>query len=1023
MIPKIIVTCRIFFVIALLYPAGSVFSQNLADSVQGRVRDAWGAPLPGIAIRSENGLNGTSTDRNGRFVMAVSDRSSSLIFSGKGYLSREIPIETNKELDVRLEADVHRTDEVVDLGYSSQRRGAVSGSVATVSGEELERAPVANLSQAFAGRFAGLFTQETYSELSRANTDLFVRGISAGRINEPLVVIDGIVCSYQSNETLEYISANEIESVSVLKDAASQALYGIQGANGVIVITTKRGQKGPLRITGRLDQSLQEVTTRPTYFSSAEYAELRNQAAENDGVPAPFSAEEIAHYRNGDRPDLYPDNNWYNRFMKDVASMQRLGVNLSGGNDKVQFFSNLNLMHQGGQFKTEQSAYNPAPRNIWVNYRSNVDMNLNRYLRGFVRLSGNVKREHTPGEGNATIYSSIFQLPPTMYGPLTSDGQVITTQKVTSPTYGMLNRTGYINHTVTNTTSQFGLDLNLGFLTPGLNLTGIFAYQTNSVGSMRTTQDYERWMRDENAGDLSFVKKGDQLNTPLSYSKSHLFYYRLTYRAALEYERNFGKHELGGLAYLFYQNLTKNHTSSPELLPYNRLSSGVELRYGYDNRYFLRGVIGYSGSEQYARNTRYTATPAVSAAWVVSNEDFMDQSNWLSQLKLRAAWGRTANDQSGLGRYAYLDHVTVSGGGPIGSLQYIVNENQIGNPNIAAELSTKQNLGLDVGLFNAVTLTVDLFRERMENMVVNATGTIPTYQGVPLEFYPAVNAGVFENKGYEISAQFVKSLNSSLRVHAGGMFTYAKNTLIDRGEAVRTDDYAYTRWEEGYSVGQQFGYLVDYSNGNGMFNSEEELSGSGLEYDFGDPRVGDLIYRDLNQDGRIDERDKAPIGYGAVPRVVYSFSGGLSFRSFDLHILFQGLARYSTILGGTGIWETDYDGVFGSLHRRAWTRERYENGERITWPALSLEKTVNHEPSDFVNFDRSYLRLKNLELGYTLPASSAQAISAEKIRVILSGQNLLTWDKMKSADFGPEGGGYTAFPVYRVYSLGVNVIF
>src|SRR3546814_635982 len=247
--------------------------------------------------------------------------------------------------------------------------------------------------------------------------------------------------------------------------------------------------------------------------------------------------------------------------------------------------------------------------------------------------------------------------------------------------------------------------------------------------------------------------------------------------------------------------------------------------------------------------------------------------------------------------------------------------------------------------------------------------------------------------------------------------------ISDWSSDVCSSDLAYQKWQEGYSFGQEFGYLVDYSNGNGFFNTAEELANSDLKYDFGTPRVGDLKYQDLNGDGSIDERDKAPIGYGAIPRIVYGISGGITFRSFDLNFLFQGLGQYSTMMGGMGIWETDYDGVFGSLHRKAWTPERYQNGEEITWPALSLEKTVNHEPSDFVNFDRSYLRLKNLELAYTLPLSTAIAISAEKIRGILSGQNLLTWDKLKTEDFGPAGEGYASFPVYRVYRWGVNVIF
>ena len=269
---------------------------------------------------------------------------------------------------------------------TSQR--ALTGAVSTVSGAELERHPVANLSQTFAGRLAGLTTQETFSELSRAQTDLFIRGLSSARKGDPLVIIDGIPTSYNSNQSLEYISPNEIESISVLKDASTQAIYGMQGANGVIVVRTKRGRKGPVDVQVRLDQSLQQVTTQPLMYASAEYAEMMNQAGINDGLGAysQFSEEAIENFQSGAQPERYPNQNWYNRYMKNLASMQRVGVNVNGGNDKITYFSNVNFMHQGGYFNTESTDYDANPKNVWVNYRSNVDVQFNKYLSGFLRL-------------------------------------------------------------------------------------------------------------------------------------------------------------------------------------------------------------------------------------------------------------------------------------------------------------------------------------------------------------------------------------------------------------------------------------------------------------------------------------------------------------------------------------------------------------------------------------------------------------------------------------------------------------
>jgi hypothetical protein len=278
------------------------------------------------------------------------------------------------------------------------------------------------------------------------------------------------------------------------------------------------------------------------------------------------------------------------------------------------------------------------------------------------------------------------------------------------------------------------------------------------------------------------------------------------------------------MAYGLFQDLTKANTNAPELLPYKRLSTGAQLVYNYDDRYVLKGVFGYSGSEQYARSHRYLFTPAVAASWIASNESFMEStSEWLSLLKFRGSWGKTANDQSDLQRYAYLDQITQQSGGPIGYLQYLITERQTGNPNIQAEVSTKANFGLDLGLFNSITFSADIFKEKMENMVVGAVSTIPSYQGIPLSNYPRLNQGIFENKGYELTLRYDKRLNDKLSFYVEGMFSKNHNTIISWNEAQRTEDFQYRLREEGYSYGQQFGYLVDYSQGNGFFNSQAEI--------------------------------------------------------------------------------------------------------------------------------------------------------------------------------------------------------
>ncbi len=1034
------ITIKISLLLALLFTVflGTTLSaQTQAPYIKGTVHDEYGKPLTGVVVNSENGKNRIFTDEKGEYSIVVNDGSKHLKFAFIGYVNKTVSIENKSQLDVSLKPDVSNPDEVIQLGYSSQRRSEISGAVSTVSGEELKKSPVANLSMTFDGRLPGLITQESGSELSRATTDLYVRGLSANRANGPLVVIDGIPTSYKSSQSLEYISPAEIESVTLLKDASTEAIYGIQGANGVLVITTKKGQQGDLKVNVRVDESLQQVTTTPTFINSSEYATLRNEAANNDGKGLNYfySDDQIANYKSGTNRSLYPNTNWYDLFMKKYAQMQRVNVDLQGGNERIQYFTDVNVMHQGSQFKVDHPAYSSNLNYSWANIRSNVNMKLNSYLSAHLNLAANIKREKMPNSGTSSdaIYSSMFDIPSTVYGPVTptyidastgkaAGNQVITTNSVGSPTYGILNRDGFTRHTVVNVYAHFGLDLDMSFLTEGLKASGEVAYQTNAVGHMYTTQNYERWVRSSDTDTLTFIPKGTDTNSTLAYTKASSYYYNLTYKPLVSYVRDFGLSHVTGLAYMFYQSLSTVDTGSPELLPYHRLSSGIEGTYEYNQKYLLKLDVGYSGSDQYARGSRYTTTPAVSGAWVLSQESFMKDVDWINNLKLRASYGKTANDQCGLGRFSYQDNDTWTTGGAISSLMYITNENQVGNPNIKAEISKKQNYGIDLGLFNGLSLSIDVFRERMDNMVINASANIPTSQGVLLGNYPDTNTGSFKNKGYDFTVNYTKAINKDLTAFVGGFVSFAKNTVINDGSTLKSSDYAYQNWTKGYSYGQKFGYLVDYSNGNGYFNSTDEITNSKLSYSFGTPRVGDLKYKDLNKDGIIDEKDEAPLGTGSLPRYYYGVSGGFNYKSFDLSFLFQGVGEYKTIESGIGIYDTSYDGVYGSLHQNAYTSERYSSGSKITAPALSLTTSTSDHGSDYYLYNRAYLRLKNLQISYTLPQTVSRAISASCVKFILSAQNLFTWDKMKSNDYGPEGN-YDSVPVYRVYNIGLSLQF
>lgn len=909
----------------------------------------------------------------------------------------------------------------VDLGYFDIPADALTGAVSVAYGYQMAQTPDPSLAKAVNGLLPGLTIRENSNIPSQGapstedpGVQMWIRGLSTVNGTTPMMIVDGVLCP---GTNYIYFTPEEVESVTVLKDAATLSLYGIQGANGVISIKTKRGQAGKTRVVVNVDQAFQKMSRHPKIYGSSDYVTFRNQAGFNDGLGrfSQFSQWDIDNYRLMDS-EGYVDNNWYDMFREKLQLMTRAGIAVSGGNDRARFFTSVNYLHQTSNFKTEKNAkYNPEPKLDWYNFRTNLDLRFNSYLSGFLSLAGNIKNDKSTGAGTADIYSALFSMPPTAYGPVTPDdgfsdnaGQVVVTQNCTSSPYGMLNRSGYIRTLTVNVATQAGIGVDLGFLTKGLKFNARMAYQSTSVNQTSTTQDYERWMRTNDRNSLYFTKYGTSENTNLAYGKASALDWNLNLSGQLSYRRTFGDHYVDAFAYIMYQNQELQKSA----FQYKRESMGATATYGFRNRYFLRGDIGYTGSDQFHKDRRYIATPAVSAAWIASRESFMRDITWLDNLKLRASYGVTANDQLGSARMLYSDYLDSNG-----------NEGLMGNPALTAEKMKKQNYGIDLGVLHGLDISFDWYRSRSDNMLVGSSNAIPSFQGVALDNYPRTNTGKMENKGYEISALYTHSFNKDLSVTVGAAFSYNRNKVISINETPQPAGSAYATRTEGYSYGTPWGYLVDYSNGNGFFNFPEEITASGLTYKFGTPRVGDLIYRDLNGDNVIDEKDMAPMKYSSIPRESYSVTLGAAWKGFEVSVLLQGAAKVSAMMSGTGIYENALDGVFNDIHEHAWTPERWNNGEKISYPALSLNKTTNHVASDFFCWDASFFRIKNIEVAYTLPTFIARKISAQAIRIAFQGRNLATWDNMKSKYIDPEVGSLTAFQPFRVYNIGLKLTF
>ena len=995
----------ILFSLSMLFAyATNGYAQNM---VRGVVTDVTGDPLPGVSVVVKGTTTGTTTDIDGRYSINASN-TATLEFSYIGMNKQEIKVNGRSTINIILKEDVANLDEVVVVGYGTQKKAHLTGSVATVSQKDMLKTTASNMSQTLVGKLPGLITQQSLGQPGSDDVSILIRGYSSfSGSGTVLVLVDGV------ERAMGQVDPNDVESVTILKDAASCAVYGMKAANGVVLVTTKHGQEGKTDITYRGSMTLSHATTLPKMMNGTQYMQWYNLARklDNNGVDNPyFTDEEIAATYNGDPTDGFENTDWTSDLYK-TTLMHQHNLSINGGSNKVRYFISGGYLHQDGIIK--------GNKNERSNFRSNIDVKINDYLSGFMRLSGNIKTEKTTGYGNETIYNHIFNLPPTMYGPVTPFGegilngnQVITHDNEKTPVYGMLNRSGYIQALVANINAQAGLVLDLSFLTKGLSLSGVMAYQTNSVNQTTTTQNFERYVRSKDFSKLDFSLLGSDSNTPLAYGKSSSFYYNLNLFANVNYSRQFGDHSIDALGYIFYLQQEKENASGSQILPYKRENLGLSATYGYKKRYFVKADLGYSGSEQFHPDNRYVATPAISAAWVVSSEPFMSNLSWLSNLKLRASYGLTANDQLGGERFLYLDYIDING-----------NEGLKGNPDLVAEKMKKQNYGVDLGLFNELTVSFDWYKSLCDNMLVSSAGLVPEYQGTALSNYPKTNSGKMENKGFEVQVMYNKQLNKDWSFYLAGSFSYNKNKVLNVNESPFSDEYAYPYRTEGYSVNQQWGYLIDYSNGNGMFNFEEELEQSSLSYAFGTPRVGDFIYKDLNNDKIIDEKDKAPILNTTIPQHFYNFSGGFKYKGFEVNFLFQGTGKFSRCISGVGAYESEYQGVFTDLHLQAWTPERWNNGEEIKYPALSLRKSTNHQPNSFFIMDASYLRLKNAEIAYTLPVNICRKVFTERIRFSLSGQNLFTIDNMRSKFIDPEVGNMGTFQPYRVYNIGVSLTF
>lgn len=1016
------------------------YEQNVNQQttlVTGTVVDNAGLPLIGVNV-VENTMNGTVTDLDGKFSIRIAPHSE-LHISYIGYVTQTIKAENKKDLRIVLLENSELLEEVVVVGYGSQKKVSVTGAVASIQTKDLKQSSSANLSSALAGRLPGLTAIQSSGQPGRDDVSLYLRGSSTVNGSNPLIMIDGV-----PRDNIGTLDPNEIASVSVLKDASATAVFGVRGANGVIMITTRRGEAGKQELSVTADYSLQSFITRPDRIHSWEFAALRNQAARNSGVPEdnlPFTDYMIEKYKSGEDPIFYPDRDPYDSMFRKWAPQSRVNVNLNGGTDKLQYFVNAAYLGQGGQFKTESEdklGYDPSFKMHRYNFRANLDYKIAGNLKASLNVATYIQKMYSPQlrrlysgsmDGMVTdMLHMTWATPPTDPGPLTADGYGVPADQVIAQSgisdrniYGDLNRRGYRQETSTNLNTSFTLDWGLDFITKGLSTKVMLAYDSKANTAMDGVRELDMYgvVVARNAGEKNYYKevRVNQNNT-IDLSKSMSTNYYLNMQYSLNYARQFKKHDVSGM-FLLQRDNWQNWAGD---LPYNMLGISARATYAYDTRYLFEANVGYNGSEQFAKGKRFGFFPAFSGGWVVSNEEFLANNTLITNLKLRASYGKVGNDKLGGTRFLYISNISQAGGyiPSLGRGQQIV-QGKLGNPDLSWEIAYKQNYGVDLQLFKDLSLSADYFIEKREGVLISR-GMVPELQGVALGDLPKVNMGKIDNKGFELELTYNKRINKDWGFTVKGNYAYNKNTQKFMDEAMLSDDYAYRYRNTGYSIGQNFGYLIDYSNGNGYINSQEELDDLPV-YQIGNPRIGDFKYRDLNEDGYINDKDKAPINYSDVPRVTYGFSASLNYKQFDFSVLFSGIAKASRFYGGYGVWEYSLVGFYSGYHLNAWTPERFQNGEKISYPALGTAQGTSQTPNSFFIFDRSFLRMKNIELGYSLPDGALKSLGIRNVRFYVNGNNLLTWKKMPVNTIDPEQAAALSYPVTKMVNFGLNVVF
>ena len=1013
--------------------------------ITGVVRDGdTNEPIIGASVWLKNSSVGAVTDIDGKYSITIEGVGGVLEFSYIGMKKQEIAIIDQKSINVTLQPDTEVLDEVVVVGYGSQKKESVVGAISTLDIKKL-KVPGASISNVLAGQLSGVVAMTRSGEPGKNSAaDFYIRGVSSFKgTSTPLVLVDGI------ERDLDLVDTDDIASFSILKDASASAVYGVRGANGVILITTKKGEEGKPAINVRTEFGFTSPTKRPKMLDSARWAELYNEASSTKY----YSDEVMQKYREHSDPDLYPDVDWFDALFDDMAENQRVNLSITGGGDIVKYYVSGSFYNESSIYKNAGNiyGYDSSINYNKFNFRANIDLNLTKSTVLNVNLANIYEKSFGPGFGDNDndIWGYTFNASPNAFPIEYSDGKLSgpSTDSGFNP-WNMLVHSGYREQfwnsaqALVGVTQDIGklwkplegLTANLKFSWDAWNTTLQRRSKTPTFYHARGRDDQGNLIYDDNNGDGEWdpVHTGSEsLGFAIGRSGTMTRYLE----GSLNYNRLFAeKHRVGALL-LYNQKIHTNTQagSGDAALPYKNQGLAGRVTYAFKDTYFAEVNVGYNGSENFARGHRFGFFPAAAIGWMMSNEKWFEPiTNTVDMLKLKASYGKVGNDDIGGQRRWVYESSIVTGG----NWQYGQSANQGGdgirigeveNLNASWEEALKLNVGIEFSLFNKVKVQADYFREERTGIFLQRAG-LPAIVGIST--IPYVNIGETLNQGFDSNIEYSQKIGN-VYVTARGNFTYNRNKLKNNDEP---------DWEYKYQnrIGKPFG-----SGGSmqpfglvalGLFQSQEEIDNSPVQ-SFGEYRVGDIKYQDINGDGVINSQDQIAIGYTNLPEIMYGFGATAQWKNWDFNVFFQGAARTSFFLSGSSVKSLFSSGnlersaVNENIYNNVWmSTNTPEQNANVLYPRLSngsggAGASNNTQTSTWWQRNGSFIRLKNMEIGYTLPKSLTSKTFIKSFRFYVSGSNLLTfapfdmWDPEKG---GGEGSGY---PLNRVITIGFNANF